>query len=513
MKNAVIYARFSSHSQTEQSIEGQLRVCKEYAQRNNIQIVGEYIDRALTGTNDNRPQFQQMIEDAENKIFEYILVYKLDRFSRNKYDNVVYKHKLKQYGVKVISATEAISNTPEGEIMEGLLEMFAEMYSKDLSQKVKRGIKESIIKGNYIGGHILYGYKVVDKKIVIDERTAPAIRYLFQEYADGKSKKQIVKELNAKGYRTNNNKLFSYNSLQNNLKNIKYTGMFDNGTMQNSEYYPAIISKELFDKVQLKLQEHKHAPATQKAKVEYLLTGKVFCGHCGASMVGISGTSKTNKRHHYYTCSKRWREHSCNKSNEKKDFLERCVVEQTLNYILQPEHMEEIANGMLEEWNKDKTSIQIKALEKQLDAIDKDIDKCFNLFLKTDNEELQKRLNDTVNSYKLQRDDVQNEINKLKLATRISRTKEDILEALSQYLDGEVDNIDFQRKIINKFVNSVFVYDDKIAIYYNLFGSHKITYEEAQQNIAENEKFLFESNCSAKQLSFELKRQFFIVCV
>ena len=494
---AVIYARFSSHSQTEQSIEGQLRVCKEFAQRNNLEIIGEYIDRALTGTNDNRPQFQQMIEDAEKHTFNYILVYKLDRFSRNKYDNVVYKHKLKQFNVKVISATEVISDTPEGEIMEGLLEMFTEMYSKDLSQKVKRGIRESIIKGNYIGGHILYGYKVEDKKIVIDERTAPAIRYLFEEYANGKSKKQIIKELNAKGYRTSNNKLFTYNSLQNNLSNIKYTGIFDNGVLQNDNYYPAIISKELFDKVQEKLQEHKQAPATQKAKVEYLLTGKIFCGHCGSNMVGVSGTSKTSKTHHYYTCSKRWKQHTCDKKNEKKDYIERYVVEQTLNYILTPEQMENIANGMIAEWNKNKTTIKINEYEKQLKTIDRELDKCFNLFYKTENEEMQKRLNATADSYKIQREDIIEQITKLKLASHITKTKEDILEALSQYIDGNIEDIEYQRKIINKFVNSVFVYDDKIAIYYNLFNSHKLTYEEAQHNIKENVEFLFDGDCSA----------------
>ena len=157
MTNIVIYARYSSEKQTEQSIEGQLRVCHEFAERNNNNIVNEYIDRAMTGTNDHRPAFQQMIEDSIKKEFEFVLVYKLDRFSRSKYDNAIYKHKLQQNGVKVISATESISNTPEGALMEGLLEMFAEMYIKDLSEKVKRGMRESILKGNFIGGRTLFG--------------------------------------------------------------------------------------------------------------------------------------------------------------------------------------------------------------------------------------------------------------------------------------------------------------------------------------------------------------------
>lgn len=174
--NAVIYARFSSHTQQEQSIDGQLRVCKEFAKKHGYAVINEYIDRALTGRTDKRPAFLQMIEDAKSKNFQYILVYKLDRFSRNHYDSVLYKYQLKQNEVQVISATEAISNTDEGFLIEGMLEMMAEMYSRDLSQKVKRGIKESILKGNFIGGNILYGYKVENKKILIDENTAPAIR-------------------------------------------------------------------------------------------------------------------------------------------------------------------------------------------------------------------------------------------------------------------------------------------------------------------------------------------------
>jgi len=114
MKKAVIYARFSSHSQTEQSIEGQLRECYDFAKRSDITIVGEYIDRALTGTSDKRPQFIKMIEDSKKKNFEYVLVYQLDRFARNRYDSANYKAKLKKNGVRVLSAKENITDDASG---------------------------------------------------------------------------------------------------------------------------------------------------------------------------------------------------------------------------------------------------------------------------------------------------------------------------------------------------------------------------------------------------------------
>jgi DNA invertase Pin-like site-specific DNA recombinase len=122
MKTAVIYARYSCDQQTEQSIEGQLRVCEEYAQRNDILILNTYIDRAMTGTNDNRPDFQRMLKDSNRKEWNYVIVYKLDRFSRNKYESTIHKRTLKNNGVKVLSAMENIPDTPEGIILESLLE-------------------------------------------------------------------------------------------------------------------------------------------------------------------------------------------------------------------------------------------------------------------------------------------------------------------------------------------------------------------------------------------------------
>ena len=143
LKTAVIYARYSSENQNEQSIDGQLRVCQEYAKVNNIIILDTYIDRAMTGTNDNRPAFQQMIADSKHKKWDYVLVYKLDRFSRNKYESAIHKHTLKENGVKVKSATEMIPDSPEGILIEAIHEGYAEYYSADVSRNcVPEKIKE-----------------------------------------------------------------------------------------------------------------------------------------------------------------------------------------------------------------------------------------------------------------------------------------------------------------------------------------------------------------------------------
>ena len=199
MKTAVIYARYSSDNQTEQSIEGQLRVCQDYAQRNDIVILNTYIDRAMTGTNDKRPDFQQMIKDSYQKQWDFVLVYKLDRFSRNKYESVVHKKTLKENGVKLISAMENIPDSPEGIILESLLEGMNQYYSAELAQKIKRGMHETRLKGLFQGGGLAFGYKVEGRKIVIDLENANIVKYIFDQYNSGAYASDIANYLNEQG--------------------------------------------------------------------------------------------------------------------------------------------------------------------------------------------------------------------------------------------------------------------------------------------------------------------------
>ena len=206
MKTAVVYARYSSEKQTEQSIEGQLRVCQEFAAKNDIKIVDTYIDRATTGTNDNRAAFQKMLSDSEkNPIWDIVLVYALDRFGRNTIDIAVNKQRLQKNNVILISATQRTSVNIDGSknldgiILESVLTGLAEYYSVELSQKVKRGRRESREKGNYTGGRVPYGYRVENKKLVIDEERAEVVRLIFDLYISGKYVREILEELNARG--------------------------------------------------------------------------------------------------------------------------------------------------------------------------------------------------------------------------------------------------------------------------------------------------------------------------
>ena len=196
--NVVIYARFSSHSQTEQSIEGQLKECYAYALRNDYTVVGEYIDRALSGTTDHRPEFQKMITDSAKKTFQGVLVYQLDRFARNRYDSATYKAKLKKNGVRVLSARENISDDASGVLMEAVLEGMAEYYSVELAQKIKRGMDINAEKCLSTGGNVALGFKTENKRIVVDPLTAPIVVKIFEMYVTGSTMADIIRYLNAR---------------------------------------------------------------------------------------------------------------------------------------------------------------------------------------------------------------------------------------------------------------------------------------------------------------------------
>ena len=299
MKTAAIYARYSCDAQTEQSIEGQLHVCKEYAERNEIVILDTYIDRAMTGTNDNRPDFQRMIKDSAEKRWNFILVYKLDRFSRNKFESVINRKKLSDNGVKVLSAMENIPDTPEGIILESLLEGMNQYFSAELSQKVKRGMRETRLKGYYQGGGLPYGYRVEDRKIVVDEEQAKNVRYMFGQFAKGVYVREIIEALTARGV-TYHGKPFAKNTVYNILKNEKYCGVYYHGEERIDNMYPQIVPDEIFERVRNITESNKHGK--RSVEVTYLLRHKLICGYCGQSVIAENGTARNGERRYYYKC-------------------------------------------------------------------------------------------------------------------------------------------------------------------------------------------------------------------
>lgn len=312
MKTAVIYARYSSDSQTEQSIEGQIRVCKQYAEKNGLLVVDSYIDRATTGTNDNRAAFQQMLKDSKRRQWSVVIVYKLDRFARNKYESVVNRKKLTDNGVELVSAMENIPDTPEGKLFLAVIEGFNEYFSEDLKQKVNRGLKESWLKGNATGGLPPYGYVIKDKKYVIDETEAEVVREIFRKYAQGYRAVSIADDLKARNVRRKCGKHINHKYVYVILHDRRYIGVVEHQGTEYSNIFPPIITNQLWLQVNTINEENKIAPGRKKEIYDYILSGKLVCGNCKQRMSGESGTSKSGKIHYYYVClSKRKKKANC----------------------------------------------------------------------------------------------------------------------------------------------------------------------------------------------------------
>ncbi len=285
--NVVIYARYSSHNQTEQSIEGQLDYCYRYAEREGHTVIGEYIDRALTATSDKRPEFQRMIVDSgdrKSKVkFEAVLVYRYDRFSRNQIDDILYTKKLAENGVVVISVTEPMSENPDDPTAQFMRDIIREMnafYSAELAQKVSRGMKINVEKCLSTGGSIPLGFKTVDKVYVIDEEKAPVVQEIFDRVINGDTYTEIADSLNARGIKTVKGGTFAKSSIPQILRNIKYTGTYKYGDIQIPNAIPRIIDDETFRRAQKMIERNKKAPSHKRASVkdEYILTTKQLCG-------------------------------------------------------------------------------------------------------------------------------------------------------------------------------------------------------------------------------------------
>ena len=474
---AVIYARYSSDNQREESIEGQIRECTAYAEKNGITIVKHYIDRAISAKTDNRPQFQQMIKDSDKKLFDIVLVWKLDRFARNRYDSARYKTQLKKNGVKLMSATEIISEGPEGIILESVLEGYAEYYSADLAEKVVRGQTENILKGRCNGGRGTFGYTLdSERKFHIDPLASPFVLESFTKYRDGLTMKEIRDWLNENGIKNPVGGEFTYNSVEHMLKNRRYIGELKFRDVVVPDAIPPIVPLELFDDVQEKIAKNKKAPARRKAEDDYLLTTKLHCGCCGALMFGESGTSRTGEVHRYYKCATAKKKKGCKKKTVRKQWLEDLVVNQTMQLVRDDAAMESIIAKVMELQDRENTNLPL--YEKQLRDAESGIQNMLNAIqagiLTSSTKERLEQLEET-------KRELEARIAEEKLAK--PKIKEEFIRFwLMRFRKLDMSLKDQRQALVDTFINSIYLYDDKVLITFNYKeGTQTITFEEAAQ--------------------------------
>ena len=474
---AVIYARYSSDNQREESIEGQIRECTAYAEKNGITIVKHYIDRAISAKTDNRPQFQQMVKDSDKKLFDIVLVWKLDRFARNRYDSARYKTQLKKNGVKLMSATEIISEGPEGIILESVLEGYAEYYSADLAEKVVRGQTENILKGRCNGGRGTFGYTLdSERKFHIDPLASPFVLESFTKYRDGLTMKEIRDWLNENGIKNPVGGEFTYNSVEHMLKNRRYIGELKFRDVVVPDAIPPIIPLELFEDVQEKIAKNKKAPARRKAEDDYLLTTKLFCGYCGALMFGESGTSRTGEVHRYYKCATAKKHKGCKKKTVRKQWLEDLVVNQTMQLVRDDAAMESIIAKVMELQDRENTNLPL--YEKQLRDAESGIQNMLNAIqagiLTSSTKERLEQLEET-------KRELEARIAEEKLAK--PKIKEEFIRFwLMRFRKLDMSLKDQRQALVDTFINAIYLYDDKVLITFNYKeGTQTITFEEAAQ--------------------------------
>ena len=475
---AVIYARYSSDSQREASIEGQLRDCKDYAEKNGITVVGTYIDRAYSAKTDDRPDFQRMIKDSGKKIFDVVLVWKLDRFARNRFDAVNYKYQLEKNGVHLVSAMEPISQGPEGIMVESMLIGMAEYYSAELALKVARGERENALQCKYNGGVVPLGFTIgkEDRLYHIDPETAPIVQEIFTRYADGEPAEKIAASLNERGLRTRTGKPFVKNSFFQIFRNRRYIGEYRYKDIVTPGGIPAIVDQDLFDRVQQRFEQNRIAhgrPA--KEDVSYLLTTKLFCGKCGTLMGGESGTSHMGNTYYYYKCgnAKRHGKAHCDLKAIRKEPLERFVVDTAIKVIFSDEIIERLIDLVMEAQQQENTRLPV--LKEQLRDTEK---RLANLLEAIEQGILTPTTKQRLDELEARKEALNTSILEEELKKPVL-TREWIRFWLEKFRKGDVGSTEHQRQIIDTFVNSVYVFDDRVVLNFNFTDDAKtVTREE-----------------------------------
>lgn len=503
MENCVIYARFSSYGQNEQSIEAQVRICKEFAESKGLKCVNIYSDKARTGTNDDRPGFQRMIKDSQIGAFKYIIVYMFDRFARNRRDSIMYKEMLKEkYSIKVMSALEPIAEDEGGEFYEMFLDWNAEKYSKRLSKRVKDGLDTSVANGTFCGGVLIYGYKIEYepipgkpgksvKRVVINEDEANIVRYAFEQYGKGVLKRKIAQDLNEQGLRLNG-KEFIGKSFDRLFYNKKYTGEFNFGDRPCNNMYPSIVSKELYEKVQERLHRNRYfAGGISNGKIPYSLTGKCFCGDCGTEMISDGGTSHMKIQYHYYICKNR-KASKCKKLREDKDSLELNVTKHVVAFLSDKANAETAINNSIKYYDTRTDEKHIKSIRAQIAQINKEVEEQTEAFVKAKSDLLQDAIEKKMGEYKILLDNLKYQEAQLELERGYRVTKEDLLAFLEILLQGDVNDKDYQQYLIDNLVFQVFVWDKDTLTYLNLKMTNKdlerVSLEDAKEAIKNSSK-------------------------
>ena len=463
-RTAVAYARYSSAGQRDVSIDQQLADIRAFAKREGYTIVHEYADHARSGfkNTSSRTAFQSMIAAASEGSYDTIIAWKVDRFGRNREDSAIYKGKLRRFGVRVIYAMEPIPEGSAGVLLEGMLEATAEWYSRQLSENVTRGMTDNANKCLYNGTRV-YGYSVNSfHRYAINPEEAAVVRDIFSLYRSGHSSAMIARKLNSRGLLTPRGCLWSSQGILRIISNERYTGVYIWGDVRTPGGIPAIISEAEFQEAQR--MKKKTARHVEQGITDYFLTGKVFCGLCGAAMVGDSGTSKTGKRHYYYSCINRKHRKACDKKSVSKSSLEETVISFVLDHVLSDDQINKTADAVMSLQAEELKSSPLSAMESEYREIIRKIDNINNAIAagiwNTSTSAKLKSLEDSAETLRAS-------IETLKYSQAQLQDRDRVLFFLHQFAKRDRSDPLLRQHIIDTFINSVYVYDDHLTVVIN----------------------------------------------
>lgn len=469
MEKAVIYARYSSDNQRDASIEQQVKACKEYAARQNLDVVDVYDDHAITGKTDSRPKFQQMIIDSAKGKWSYVIIYTIDRFARNRYDSAMYKHQLKQNGVKVLSAMEQITDDPTGILVESLLEGLAEYYSVELARKIKRGQEYNASNCILAGKNTIpLGYRRgADGRAELVPEEAAVVQEIFRRVDTGEPFVQIFEDLNRRGILTKHGTQWGRSSFGKLLSNERYLGIYMFAGHKTPGGMPRIIEDDLFYRVQERMKTKSNARGSRRRQKSgtYLLTGKVFCGHCKEPMVGTSGTSKTGDLHFYYACKGKLKDHNgCQKQNVMRDNLEKQVACWVNQMLSDPETIEWIADLAMKAQDDSRDNAEISCMEAQLKEATKKVDAILDAI---EQGIVTPRTKERLEEAEAEEQSLKARISVAKDNASVKISREHVLGFLYMLSSGDIDDKSYQQTVIDIFIKRLFVYDDHLRICFN----------------------------------------------
>ena len=480
---AALYARFSSDNQREESILAQFRDSTEYCKKKDYKVVATYADEAKSGTTIvGRDEYNRMLDDAKHGKFDVIVFHKVDRNARNEFDYYMTKHKLQQVGVRYEYSKQDINaTTPEGQMMESMLVGMAAYYSRNLANEIKKGLRENVYQGKTTGGIPPYGYKTdKEKHLIIDDREAPAIEMIFRLYNEGFSYIEISEKLLSKGFVSRKNKPFPKTALYEILRNPRYKGTliigrtvrrqkrlnlddFDESTQVFHNAIPAIISKELFDEVQEKMNQKKHRPGENSAKTVYALSGLIKCGMCGNPMQGHSASDRFGKIRYYYRC------HKCHAPMILRDTVENIVLDAIKNACLSESSKDRIKKILQEEMknsDREDPDATIERLNKEYAKTKQKLNRIYDLIEDGTADAFDKeRLKETKETLiGLQRSIAEEENRKL-----VDTNPDRLIEKALAYIKAAMTTKKSHEEIKALFrflVKEVTVYNEKIVVYF-----------------------------------------------